>query len=166
MRSQPTRYLGALSVALVLATGISACRSESGPTIDEARRFVEDAEARLLRLWIDAGRAAWIQNNFITDDTNAIAAEANTAVMAATTELAAGAARFNQLDLPADLARKLTLLKTSLAAVAPSDPAVAAGALRDRHRDGKHVRTRQVLPGSSRGVSRFADDGADLRRRA
>ena len=122
MRSQPTRYLGALSVALVLATGISACRSESGPTIDEARRFVEDAEARLLRLWIDAGRAAWIQNNFITDDTNAIAAEANTAVMAATTGLAAGAARFNQLDLPADLARKLTLLKTSLAAVAPSDP--------------------------------------------
>ena len=122
MCSQPTRYLGALSVALVLATGIGACRSESGPTIDEARRFVEDAEARLLRLWIDAGRAAWIQNNFITDDTNAIAAEANTAVMAATTELAAGAARFNQLDLPADLARKLTLLKTSLAAVAPSDP--------------------------------------------
>ena len=122
MRSQPTRYLGALSVALALATAFGACRSETGPTVDEARRFVEDAEARLLRLWINAGRAAWIQNNFITDDTNAIAAEANTAVMAATTELAAGAARFNQLDLPADLARKLTLLKTSLAAVAPSDP--------------------------------------------
>ena len=128
MRSQPTRHLGALGFALAVAAGLAACVAETGSTVDDARRFIEGddinegAEARLLRLWIEAARAAWIQNNFITDDTNAVAAEANAAVMAATTELAAEAARFNQLDLPVDLERKLSLLKTSLAAVAPSDP--------------------------------------------
>ena len=84
---------------------------------------MERAETRLLDLWIDAGRAAWVQNNFITDDTNALAAAANTAVMAATTELAAEAARFDALALPLEIERKLLRLKTSLAAVAPSDPA-------------------------------------------
>jgi len=130
MHRQPTPHLGALGVALAVAVGLGACVTEADPTVDDARRFIEGdennegAEARLLGLWIEAGRAAWIQNNFITDDTKAIAAEANTAVMAATTEFAAAAARFNQLDLPSDLSRKLTLLKTSLAAVAPSDPAL------------------------------------------
>ena len=90
----------------------------------EAETFVRDAESRLLSLWIEAGRAAWVQNNFITDDTNAIAAAANAQVMAATTDLAAVASRFNALDPPQPLDRKLTLLKTSLSAVAPSDSAL------------------------------------------
>ena len=94
----------------------------SGPTVEDAEIFIRDAESRLLALWIDAGRAAWVQNNFITPDTNTLAASANADVMAATTELAAAAARFNGLALPGGVDRKLTLLKTSLAAVAPSDP--------------------------------------------
>ncbi len=114
--------------AVALATLLAACARDVEPTVDDARRFLEGddqhdgAEARLLRLWTDAGRAAWIQNNFITEDTNAIAAVANREVMAATTELAAEAAAFNHLGLPPDLERKLMLLRTSLSAVAPSDP--------------------------------------------
>ena len=118
-------FVGALGLALVAA----ACTEDVGPSVDDVRVFLagdsirEGAEPRLLRLWVDAGRAAWVQNNFITEDTNAIASAANTAVMAATTELAAEAAQFNDLDLPADLERKMTLLRTSLSAVAPSEPA-------------------------------------------
>jgi peptidyl-dipeptidase A len=117
-------FVGALGLAIIAA----ACTEDVGPTVDDVRVFLagdsirEGAEPRLLRLWVDAGRAAWVQNNFITDDTNAIASAANTAVMAATTELAAEAAQFNDLDLPADLERKMTLLRTSLSAVAPSEP--------------------------------------------
>ena len=116
--------------AVALATLMAACAPEVELTVGDARRFLEGddlhegAEARLLRLWMEAGRAAWIQNNFITEDTNAISTATNSALMAATIELAAEAATFNHLDLPADLARKLTLLRTSLAAVAPSDPAL------------------------------------------
>ena len=108
---------GAVSVV-----GVSCAMEPRRPSIEEAEAFVAAAENRLLALWMNAGQAAWVQQNFISTDTNAMAASANAAVMAATTELATEAAKFNQVMLPEDLNRKLTLLKTSLAAVAPADP--------------------------------------------
>ena len=114
------------AVAIGVAAVLGGCTESAptGPTIEEAEAFIRDAESRLLALWIDDERAAWVQNNFITSDTNALASAASASVMAATTELAADAARFNGLALTDELMRKLTLLKTSLAAVAPSDPAL------------------------------------------
>jgi peptidyl-dipeptidase A len=94
----------------------------TGPTVEDAETFILDAESRLLPLWIDAGRLAWVQNNFIAPDSNTLAASANTSAMTATIELAADAVQFNDLELPDDVERKLMLLKTTLAAVAPSDP--------------------------------------------
>lgn len=108
----------------MVAAALSAGACGDAPTVDEARAFVARAESRLLGLWIASGRAAWVQNNFITADTSALAAAASAELMAATTELATAAARFDALDLPVDLERKLIRLKTSLAAVAPSDPAL------------------------------------------
>ena len=125
MRSRDSRrWCRQLAVTAAVAVILSGCMElvPSGPTVEDAEIFIRDAESRLLALWIDAGRAAWVQNNFITPDTNTLAASANADVMAATTELAAAAARFNGLALPGGVDRKLTLLKTSLAAVAPSDP--------------------------------------------
>jgi len=110
------------SSAVVVAAFAAACIEQSPePSVEDAEHFIESSESRLLALWIDAGRAAWVQNNFITTDTNLLAAAANAKVMAATTELAAEASRFNDVILPPDLDRKLTLLKTSLTAVAPSE---------------------------------------------
>ena len=114
-------------IAIGIAAVLAACTmpvTDPAVTIDDAEAFISEAESQLLALWIDAGRAAWVQNNFITSDTNTVAAAANAKVMAATTDLAAAAAQFNDLVLPDDLERKLTLLKTSLAAVAPSEPAM------------------------------------------
>ena len=117
--------LGVSFAALLLAAAVlGACAPADEPTLDEAQAFVADAEARLLDLWIAAGRADWVRSTYISGDTNALAAAANADLMAATTELAATAARFDGMDLPPALARKLNLLKTSLAAVAPSDPAL------------------------------------------
>ena len=113
-----------LILAATLVAMLGACGSQPEPTVEEAQAFIESAETRLLERWMEVGQASWVQNNFITDDTNAIAAAARTKLMAATTELAAEAARFNVLDLPREVERKLTRLKTSLAAVAPSDPAL------------------------------------------
>ena len=109
------------SAVVVTAFAVSCIEQPLEPSVEEAEHFIGNAESRLLALWIDAGRAAWVQNNFITTDTNLLAAAANAKVMAATTELAAEASRFNGLILSPDLERKLTLLKTSLAAVAPSE---------------------------------------------
>ena len=50
--------------------------SGSGNAAD-AEKFITDAEKRLLDLNIKSGRAEWIKSTFITDDTEALAAEAN-----------------------------------------------------------------------------------------
>jgi peptidyl-dipeptidase A len=92
----------------------------------EAAAFVDSAEARLLVLSVNAGRASWVQSNFITDDTEILAAQAQERLTAATVELAKSAARFDGLEVPYDVRRKLTLLKLSLTAPAPSNPAKTA----------------------------------------
>ncbi len=44
------------------------------PTPQEAKRFIDDAEKKLLALNVDAGRADWIKSTYITDDTEAVSA--------------------------------------------------------------------------------------------
>lgn len=137
MRPHPTvrcRRLAALVAAGVLAalpaaaaprpSKTTAPAAPAPGTVEEARRFIEATEQRLLDLWIAAERASWVQQTFITDDTEKLAAEAKGRVIAATLEAAAEARRFESLALPEEVARKLRLLKTSLSLVAPSDPAL------------------------------------------
>jgi peptidyl-dipeptidase A len=112
-----------LSLGLMLMSCTDNPNSPSGSANkDEAEKFLADAEKRLLDLNIKAGRADWVKSTFITDDTEALAAEANDNLIAATTELAEQARRFENVDLPADSKRKLKLLKLSLTLPAPKDP--------------------------------------------
>jgi peptidyl-dipeptidase A len=96
------------------------------PTVAEAERFISKAETRLLALWIKGGRASWVAENFITDDTEAISADAEAAEKAATADLARQARRYEKLPLPPDVARKFKLLKLSVDIPAPRDPAAQA----------------------------------------
>jgi peptidyl-dipeptidase A len=98
----------------------------SKPTVEEARAFIDAAETRLLDLWIKSQRASWVQENFITDDTEQMAADADEAVKAATVQLAGEAKRFDGMELPADVGRKLKLLKLSVDIPAPRNPQRAA----------------------------------------
>jgi peptidyl-dipeptidase A len=98
--------------------------NQSPPTVAEAEEFMRGAETRLNDLAVKASRASWVQSNFITDDTEIISADANEALIGATTELAKQATRYDHLKLSDDLTRKMLLLKLSAAvpAPAPSDP--------------------------------------------
>jgi peptidyl-dipeptidase A len=96
------------------------------PTVADAERFISQAETRLLDLWIKSGRASWVAESFITDDTEAISANADAAVKAATADLARQARRYEKLPLPRDVARKFRLLKLSVDIPAPHDPAAQA----------------------------------------
>src|SRR5262249_57218765 len=96
------------------------------PTVAEAKAFLDEAEEKLLALANEAGRAAWVQSNFITDDTETLAALANERSIAATVAYAKQATRFDRLELPQDLARKRKLLKVSLTLAAPADPKESA----------------------------------------
>jgi peptidyl-dipeptidase A len=99
-----------------------AATSGGNDSLAESEKFISDAEHRLLDLSIKSGRADWVKSTFITDDTEAMAAEANENLIAATTELADQGRRFEKLQLSPETQRKLKLLKLSLTLPAPKDP--------------------------------------------
>ena len=105
-----------------LATTVYA--QNVAPTAAEAQEFMIKAEAQLADLNVKEQRASWVQENFITDDTQAMAADAIDETTAVTTQLVERAKRFDNLALPPDLARKFMLLKLSLTAPAPKDAAL------------------------------------------
>jgi peptidyl-dipeptidase A len=133
MKSSSRRRVASFVAALfVLSIAVfSSCSRQPQPgtnsggaaNVAEAQGFMADAEKRLFELNLKASRASWVQSNFITDDTEALSADANKDLIAATTELAEGARRFDGLQMPEDLARKFKLLKLSLTLPAPKDPA-------------------------------------------
>ncbi|HEY7615522.1 MAG TPA: M2 family metallopeptidase, partial [Terriglobales bacterium] len=112
-------------LAMILFTFLAA-QSEAAakPTIAEAEQFMKQAEASLSELGVKLSRAQWVQSNFITDDTEALTADAQDQYTARTTELVEQAKRFNGLKLPPELGRKFQLLRLSLTAPAPKDPAL------------------------------------------
>lgn len=92
------------------------------PTPEEAQRFIDDAEKQLSDLADKGQRADWVNENFITDDTDAIATDANSENSAVTTKLALDAKKYEAVTLPDVYARKLHLLKLQLTLPTPSDP--------------------------------------------
>jgi peptidyl-dipeptidase A len=103
---------------------VSAPGTPSGPaTPEEAKRFVESADKELLELGNKLARAQWVAATFITTDTEALSADTYTTLIARTMTLAKDATRFDKLQLPADTARRLLLLKlASIPLPAPSSP--------------------------------------------
>ena len=93
-----------LRAVLLLVAWAVSCNSSAPPparTADDARAFVKDANDTLLRLGIEAGQAGWVQQTFITPDTEAINARASQAYMTAATSFAKRATQLDGVDLPA-----------------------------------------------------------------
>ncbi len=118
-----------LGLFFSLSVGLALMSCTDNPNVvsgagskDEAEKFIADAEKRLLELNIKAGRADWVKSTFITDDTEALAADANETLIGATTELAEQARRYENADLSPESKRKLKLLKLLLTLPAPKDP--------------------------------------------
>ena len=87
----------------------------------EAEAFIERAETELLAAWEDSARASWVQATYITEDTEILAAKATETSTALAVQLAQEAARFQGLELPYDLDRKLRLLRLALTVPAPNN---------------------------------------------
>ena len=95
------------------------------PSVDDARKFLDEAEKNLLKLSVESNHADWIRANFITYDSEIISAAADEREIAEAVRLAKGATRFDHVKLPAEMARKMMLLKLGLVLAAPSDPALS-----------------------------------------
>jgi peptidyl-dipeptidase A len=139
--TEGTRLSAALAgICLTLALGVSpaarademaaaaeatddAAATAAQPTVAEATKFIDDVEKRLRDLNIEAGRAAWVQANFITYDTQVLSAARGELLTAEAVKYSKEATRFDKLQLPADVRRRINLLKTGLVLPSPSDPA-------------------------------------------
>jgi peptidyl-dipeptidase A len=95
---------------------------KAAPTVAEAKKFLAETEQRYFDLTNKQQRAGWVQENFITEDTEEIAAEAGRELNAFSAEMSKKAHRFDGVKLPPEIARKMLLLKLSTTFPAPADP--------------------------------------------
>ncbi|MGI2171509.1 M2 family metallopeptidase [Shewanella sp. MF05960] len=130
----PLKQPSQIALIVSLALGLSACNDTqatvSAPAakveqIDSAAaiEFINQAEADLAQLNIEANRAEWIYSNFITDDTAALSAAMGEKVTSTSVRYATEAAKYANVELDAVNARKLNSLRSSLVLPAPLDPA-------------------------------------------
>lgn len=113
----------ALASALAL---LPAAAQAAEPTAADAKAFVADAEAQLSAYSDKAQRVFWVNATHITDDTDAMAADAGAEGTLLQVKLAKEAAKFNTVTgLDADTARKLFLLRQAIVLPAPDAPGAA-----------------------------------------
>ncbi|RIJ21382.1 peptidase M2 family protein [Henriciella barbarensis] len=93
--------------------------------VAEARAFLERADAEFGQMSKEIGPIFWEQATNITDETNAAAAEAGARATTMAVSLANESKRFNDVDLPADLARKMQRLQSAVTIPAPSTEGAA-----------------------------------------
>ena len=110
-------------VPLVAAAQSSSTTPSGPPTVEEARAFLDHANAELLALGNEAARAGWVQETYITDDTETIAAKADERLLTKTNELVIASRRFQGLKMPPEMERQFKLLRLN---GSPTDPKLVA----------------------------------------
>ena len=104
MRQTPTKAIGdnmkmLLLTAIFLFAFAAVLAAQNTPTVAEAEQFMNKAEAQLAELSVKVNQANWVHDNFISDDTEALAASTNDENTAVTTDLVEQAKRFHGLQI-------------------------------------------------------------------
>ena len=116
------------ALALAVATpGVAQTAPPVGTaTAAEADAFVATAEKEYFDYSVFGGQVAWVNNTYITDDTDALNARVGTEGTELGVKFAKGAAQFNGVaGLSYDTKRKLEFLRNGLVLPAPSSPGAA-----------------------------------------
>jgi peptidyl-dipeptidase A len=111
---------------LILAAGVACSTGGPGRSEADVNAFLTQANDTLLRLSNEWNQAGWVQNTYITPDTEALAARASEAYMTAATNFSKQATQYDDVLLPDAERRQLTVLKNALTMAAPADPTEAA----------------------------------------
>jgi peptidyl-dipeptidase A len=111
-----------VALSLVPAIGCAGSTSTAAPTAADAKAFLDTVDATFTRLSLDANRAGWVGQNFITEDTEALDARMTQALADAASRFAKEAVKFDKVDVPPDQRRQLDVLKVSLVLATPSNP--------------------------------------------
>ncbi len=121
------RHLLAISLSTLAAcsgAGVQPAGRQGPPTVAEAEAFVAEADRTLKEIALEVDRVLWVNETYITEDTDWLAARANEKVLAVTRNLYDASRRFEGMALPESVQRQLMLLRLGLSAPAPSDPAL------------------------------------------
>ena len=102
---------------------VDETRLAGKPTEQDAKALLADADKQLYDRGVKASRASWVQENFITEDTEELAADAGEILNTLSAQLAKKAARFNDLKLDPVDARKMKLLRLAAGFPAPNNAA-------------------------------------------
>lgn len=111
----------AVLVGALLGQPVIADDHKQKVTAEDAAAFVADAEKRVTEIAEYAARIAWVNANFVTHDTTALNAQVGEEYTKLGVELANEAKKFNGLDLPYDVNRKIEMIKLGLTLPAPAD---------------------------------------------
>lgn len=121
------------ALALMIAAGLSGCNQQatqaesaassqpSQVTAQDVDKFLTQVEAKLVKLSLEGNKAEWIYQNFITEDTAALASAANQEMTEAMVSFAVKAATFDDVKVSDTQRRKLNMLKQSIVMPAPQD---------------------------------------------
>ncbi|BDY05416.1 M2 family metallopeptidase [Ferrimonas sp. YFM] len=125
MRS-PTA-LSAVALALLTACAPAEKPNDKADATQAAQpstsEFIASAETDLSNLIEESGRAAWIYSNFITEDTAALASDAERRFNDKAVEYASQAAKADTQGLTQEELRKLEVLKRTIVLPSPDSPA-------------------------------------------
>lgn len=114
---------------LLVLMSLAACQnpqtkleSNTNLTQQDAAEFLQMVEDTYIKESEYAARVAWVQANFITEDTVWLGAKSIEKMGALQVKFANQAKKFDDLELPADMRRRLEKIKGSLTLAAPDDP--------------------------------------------
>lgn len=112
----------ALLVLGCQSTGVkNADKNSQAVTVADAQEFLQQVEKTLIEEMEYAARVAWIQANFITDDSIWLGAKSIEKTGALQVKFANQAKQFDRLKLSPDMRRKMTIIKGGLTLAAPDD---------------------------------------------
>jgi len=117
---QKSHFISVCLLMPALAAPIaSKAAPAKAPSAQEAKAFVDAYNKDYLRLAVKSSRSAWVKDNFITVDTETMAAADETELLAYSTKAMRDARRFDNVKVDEQTRRTLTLIK--LGNPAPED---------------------------------------------
>ncbi|MDB5678102.1 M2 family metallopeptidase [Sphingomonas bacterium] len=124
-----TAVASSLAFALVLSGAVAlAGKPAAGApaTAADADKFVADAEKTLADASIEGNQIGWVNATYITDDTDALAAQVGAKLTLLGVKYASEAAKYQTVaGLSRDTKRKLDILRNGVTLPAPSTPGAA-----------------------------------------
>jgi peptidyl-dipeptidase A len=130
-----TASLAALTMAIAAPSAAESAAPEAAPAASEspfpltpegAAQFVASAEKDLFAYTVEASQVNWVNNTYINEDTDAMAARINAVGTEKSVKYALLSARYAAVPgISAELKRKLDIMRNGLVLPAPTTPGAA-----------------------------------------